>query len=81
MITTVVAILCQTLGAAGMSGPEQMRVCHEEIVVQGDMPMQACILFPPALAEWKLHSRFKSRDWEIEKVRCLPGDYKRRDAI
>ena len=52
MQITVVAVMCHALGA--ISQP----VCREEIVVKDDMPMQACFLSQPALAEWKEHSIF-----------------------
>ena len=62
MQITVVAIMCHALGA--ISQP----VCREEIVVKDDMPMQACFLSQPALAEWKEHSIFRGEQWTISGI-------------
>ena len=74
MNITVVAILCQAL--AGFPAP----ACHEEIVTRADS-LQACMLFPPSLAQWKMDGRFADDRWTISKVRCIPGSYEKRDAI
>jgi hypothetical protein len=47
MQITVVALMCHAL--ASIPQP----VCREEIVVKDEMPMQACMLSQPALADWK----------------------------
>ena len=54
MQITIVAILCH--GLAGIAAP----VCREEIVTKDEMPMQACMLSQPALAEWKAASIYRS---------------------
>lgn len=76
MIITVVASVCHVLAAV----PSQP-VCHEEIVVQADLPMQACMIGQPAIADWKMHSRFAGDQWRVARVRCIPGDYLPKDAI
>lgn len=73
MTVTVVAVLCHMLNGAPL--------CHEEIVHVGDS-MQECILFPPAIADWKRHSRFADdQEWTITRVGCVLGTYVNRDAI
>ena len=74
MTITVVAVLCQAL--AGIPAP----ACHEEIVTKVDS-LQACIMFPANLAQWKGAGRFAGDEWTISKVRCIPGSYEKRDAI
>jgi hypothetical protein len=73
MQITVVAVMCHALGAI----PQP--VCREEIVVKDDMPMQACFLSQPALAEWKEHSIFRGEQWTIGRIKCVPGDYAPKD--
>lgn len=79
MIVTIVAVLCQNL--AGVPASQPVIVCHEEIVVQGEMDMSACFVSQPGIAEWKMQSRFRSQDWEVARIRCIPGIYMKRDAI
>jgi len=67
--------MCHSLGA--ISQP----VCREEIVVKDDMPMQMCILSQAALADWKVRSIFRSDEWKIARIKCVPGDYQPKDAI
>lgn len=74
MNITIVAVLCQSL--AGFPAP----ACHEEIVTHVDS-LQACIMFPANLAQWKMAGRFADDRWTISKVRCIPGTYEKRDAI
>jgi hypothetical protein len=74
MTLTIVAVLCQSL--AGAPAP----LCHEEIVTRVDS-LQACIMFPANLAQWKMVGRFADDSWTISKVRCIPGTYEKRDAI
>jgi hypothetical protein len=69
MQITVVALMCHTLGT--ISQP----VCREEIVVKDEMPMQACMLSQPALADWKAHSIYRGDEWKIGRIKCVPGDY------
>jgi hypothetical protein len=69
MQITVVALMCHSL--ANISQP----VCREEIVVKDEMPMQACMLSQPALAEWKANSIYRSDQWKIGRIKCVPGDY------
>lgn len=75
MQLTVVAVMCHAL--ASISQP----VCREEIVIEDDMPMQACFLSQAALADWKSRSIFKSDDWTIARIKCVPGDYVIKDSI
>lgn len=74
MNITIVATLCQAL--AGLGTP----ACHEEIVTKVDS-LQACIMFPANLAQWKGAGRFADDSWTISKVRCIPGSYEKKDAI
>ena len=75
MHITVVAVLCHTLGT--ISAP----VCREEIVTEGDMPMMACMIDQPALADWKNKSIFRGDQWTIAKYKCVPGDYVLKDRV
>lgn len=75
MQITVVVSICHAL--AGITSP----VCHEEILVRDEMPMQACMIAQAAIADWKAHSRFSGNQWTVSRIRCIPGDYQPRDAI
>ena len=75
MQISVVAVMCHSLAA--ISRP----VCREEIVVKDDMPIQMCILSQAALANWKVRSIFRSDEWKIARIKCVPGDYQPKDAI
>jgi len=75
MQISVVAVMCHSLAA--ISQP----VCREEIVVKDDMPIQMCILSQAALANWKVTSIFRSDEWKIARIKCVPGDYRPKDAI
>jgi hypothetical protein len=74
MQITVVVLLCHTVASIPQA------VCHEEIVVRDEMPM-ACILSQAALADWKAHSIYAGQQWEIGRIRCVPGDYVIRGAL
>jgi hypothetical protein len=69
MQITVVALMCHTL--ASIPQP----VCREEIVVKDEMPMQACMLSQPAIADWKRRSMFSGDQWNVARIKCVPGDY------
>jgi hypothetical protein len=75
MQISVVVVMCHSLAA--ISQP----VCREEIVAKDDMPMQMCILSQAALADWKVKSIFRSDEWKIARIKCVPGDYQPKDAI
>jgi hypothetical protein len=75
MQITIVAVMCHTLGTIAQP------VCHEEIVVQDDMSMQACMIAQPALADWKSKSIFRGDQWVIARIKCMPGAYSPKDAI
>lgn len=75
MQITVVALVCH------MIAPIPEPVCREEIVVKADMPMQACFLSQPAIADWKERSIFRGPQWTIGRIKCVPGDYEPKDAI
>lgn len=79
MILTIIAVMCQTIPALPAQNP--IEVCHEEIVAQEDMPIQACFMAQPAVAEWKERSQFRSGDWTVARIRCLPGLVPKRDMI
>ncbi len=76
MMITVVALMCHTV-AAVPAAP----LCHEEIIVQDDMPMQSCLIAQPAIADWKMKSKYQGDQWHIARIRCIPGDYVVKDAI
>lgn len=73
MQITVVVLMCHSLGS--IPAP----VCREEIVVKADMPMQACIVSQPAIAEWKSRSIFAGDQWTVARIKCVPGDYVPKD--
>jgi hypothetical protein len=75
MQISVVAVMCHSLAAI----PQP--VCREEIVVKDDMPMQMCMLSQAAIANWKGTSIFRSDEWKIARIKCIPGDYQPKDAI
>lgn len=66
---TVVALMCHIVA------PIQPAVCHEEVVFKEEMPMIACQMGQPAIAEWKEKSPFQGEQWKIEGFRCVAGDY------
>lgn len=74
MQITIVVSVCHAL--VGIPS-----VCHEEIVARDDMPMQACLISQPAIAEWKSRTIYRGDQWRIERIRCIPGNYEPRDAI
>jgi hypothetical protein len=77
MQMTVVAIMCHTISATITQsvGTQPDLVCREVIVIKDDMSMQACMLSQPALADWKERSMYRSDQWWISQVKCVPGDY------
>lgn len=75
MIITVVVSICHALSNV----PQP--VCREEIIIKDEMPMQACMISQPALAEWKAKSIFAGDQWTIARVRCVPGDYVIKDRV
>jgi hypothetical protein len=83
MQITVVAVMCHTIGALV---PESIGtlpdpVCREEIIIKTDMPMQACMLSQPALADWKERSIYRGKQWLISRIKCVPGDYVPRERV
>jgi hypothetical protein len=78
MNITIVATLCTVM--PGILPGLTIPACHEEIVTHVDS-LQACIMFPANLAQWKMAGRFADDSWTISKVRCIPGSYEKRDAI
>jgi hypothetical protein len=77
MQITVVAVMCHTIGAVAPQsvGTLPDPVCREIIVIQNDMPMQACMLSQPALADWKERSIYRGEQWRVSRIKCVPGDY------
>lgn len=65
--------------AADVAPP--IEYCHEEVLAEIDLPMQACMMSQPQLAYWKEHSTFSGPSWRIAKWRCIPGRYVVRNAI
>lgn len=60
---------------------EDLNLCHEEIIFQGEGSMQMCTLPMAAVADWKNKSRYASPDWTIGRVLCKPGRYNPKDVI
>ena len=84
MQITVVAVMCLVLGAVVAEGVGTLSeaVCREVIVVKQDMPMQACMLSQSALADWKANSIYKTDDWRVARIRCVPGgDYVPKERV
>jgi hypothetical protein len=78
MQITVVAVLCHTLGAIKPESVDTSPdpVCREIIVIKSDMPMQACMLSQPALADWKERSIYHG-DQSTLTSSTLPSDIRR----
>jgi hypothetical protein len=83
MQITVVAVMCHTIGAISPQsvGTLPDPVCREVIVIQNDMPMQACMLSQPALAGWKERSIYRGEQWRVSRIKCVPGDYVPKERI
>jgi hypothetical protein len=92
MILSIVVTVCHLamqnpVDNDGFSDPDGLRpivsteLCHEEVIVEADLPMQACLIGQPQLADWKAHSRFAGPQWRIARHRCVPGHYVVKDAI
>jgi hypothetical protein len=83
MQITVVVVMCHTIGAffPESVGTEPDPVCREEIIIKTDMPMQACVLSQPALADWKERSIYRGDQWRIGRIMCVPGDYVAKERI
>lgn len=60
---------------------QDLQLCHEEIIFEGDGSMQACLVALPAAADWKLKSEYADDGWSISRIRCIPGHYEKRNAI
>jgi hypothetical protein len=58
MYITVVAAVCYTIGAflTESVGTVPDPVGREDIIIKTDMPMKACMLSQPALADWEERS-------------------------
>ena len=83
MQITVVAVMCHTIGATVAQSVDTSpdRLCREVMVIKDDMPMQACMLSQPALAEWKDRSIYRGASWWISRIKCVPGDYVPKERI
>jgi hypothetical protein len=81
MQTTVVAVVCHTIGAVTPQSVSNLPdpVCREVIVVKDDMPMRACMLLQPALADRK--EIYRGDSWWISRIKCMPGDYVLKERI
>ena len=69
------------LDANGLSTIAHLELCHEEVIMEAEGTLQACILGQPELSDWKVHSRFAGMSWQIKRWRCIPGHYVVKDAI
>jgi hypothetical protein len=83
MQITVVAVMCHTISVfvAESVGTVPNFVCREVIVIKNDMPMQACMLSQPALAEWKDRSIYHGALWWTSRIKCVPGDYMPKERV
>ena len=74
MQVSIVAVMCHAL--AGVPS-----VCHEELITKTEMENSIieCAMTQPALAEWKMNSKFASDQWWIKRIKCAPGDYVLKD--
>jgi hypothetical protein len=83
MQITVVAVMCHTLGAffPEAVGTRPDPACREVIVVKDEMPMQFCMLFQPAPADWKERSIYRGDQWRISRIKCVPGDYVPKERV
>jgi hypothetical protein len=39
------------------------------------MPMQACMLSRPSIADWKWRPIFSGDQWTVARIKRVPGDY------
>ena len=81
MQITVVVVMCHTVGAFVPESTAPDPVCREVIVIKDDMPMQACILSQPALADWKDRSIYRRDSCWISRIRCVPGEYVPKERV
>jgi hypothetical protein len=83
MEITVVAVMCHAIGAVVAQSVDSLPdpVCREVVVIKNDMPMQSCIFSQPALADWKERSIYRSDQWWISRIKCVPGDYVPKERI
>jgi hypothetical protein len=56
-------------------------ICREVVVIKDEMPMQACMLSQPALADWKERSIYRGDQWLISRIKCVPGDYLPKERV
>ena len=77
MQISIIAVVCHALAGA----PSDL--CHEELITKTEMENSiiACALTQPALAEWKMNSKFAGDQWYVKRVRCVPGNYVLKDVI
>jgi hypothetical protein len=83
MQITVVAVMCHTIGTlvAEPASTAPDLVCREVIVIKDDMPMQACMLSQPPLADWKDRSIYRGDQWRISRIKCVPGNYVPKERV
>jgi hypothetical protein len=83
MQITVIAVLCHTIGIFTPESVDTLQepVCREVIVIKDEMPMQACMLSQPSLADWKERSIYRGDQWRIKRIKCLPGDYVPKERV
>jgi hypothetical protein len=83
MQISLVAVLCHSIGAFVPEAVNTLpvSVCREVIVIKDDLPMQSCMLSQPALADWKGRSIYRSDQWWITQIKCVPGDYVPKERV
>lgn len=83
MQMTVVAVMCHSIGVVVPQSVDTLSeaVCREVIVIKNDMPMQACMLSQPALADWKERSIYRGEQWRVSRIKCVPDDYVPKEHI
>jgi hypothetical protein len=80
MQMTVVAVMCHSVVVPQSVDTLPEAVCREVIVIKNDMPMQACMLSQPALADCKERSIHREQ-WRVSRIKCVPGHYVPKERI
>lgn len=86
MFVMVVVVMCHMIspGAAGTFKPYE--TCREIFVTDSDqtpsLSFMSCQLSQPAIAEWKMNSKYADDSYRIDRIKCIPDrSYTLKDAI
>ena len=82
MILSLVVTFCHLAMSSPVAEHDVVteETCHEEVIAEGDLPLQACAVLPDVV-DWKAHSRFAGPQWRLARWRCVLGHYVVKDAI